>query len=56
MSCEQSKTDYPAPSKNRKTLTLECKLNIIPDFQAQIKICGLANKSDLQEFRVRIIK
>ena len=55
MSSKRSKTDFPAPSKKWKTLTLESKLNIIKDFDAQMKICKLAKKFELPEFTVRTI-
>lgn len=35
--------------------TLECKLNIIKDFDAQMNICELAKKFELSESTVRAI-
>lgn len=55
MSSKRSKTDSPALSKKRKTLTLKYKLNIIKDFDAQMKICELAKKFELPQSTVRTI-
>lgn len=55
MASKRSRTDSLALNKKRKTLSLECKLNIIKDYDAKIKICELAKKFDLPESTVRSI-
>nr|XP_022905269.1 tigger transposable element-derived protein 1-like [Onthophagus taurus] len=55
MSCKRSKSDYSAPNKKRKTLTLDYKLNIIKGFDSSMKVCELARKFDLSESSIRTI-